>query len=111
MSIKANTLKRYFMTSALNEDANKNIASFSNDSIFTTNATFSSEIKSNLTKDIDSIILAKAPGSSSLTMYHIITNLVGTRSKLDNKFVGLLGFGPESTAVIFNKDSITTPVQ
>ena len=111
MSIQANTWKRYFQTLASNEDANKNIASFSNDSIFTTDATFGPKIKSNLTKDIDSIILAKAPGSSSLTMYHSITNLGGTRSKPEDKFVGLLGFGPEATAVIFNEDSIVTPVQ
>ena len=59
MSIQANTWKCYFQTLASNEDANKNIVSFSDDSTFTTAATFGAEIKSNLTKDIDSIILAK----------------------------------------------------
>ena len=88
-----------------------NIDSFSNDSILTTAETFGTTIKTNLTKDIKSIVLAKAPGSSSLTMYHSITNLGGIRFKPNNKFVDLLGFGPESTTVIFNKDSITTFIQ
>ena len=41
-------------------------------------------------------------------MYHSITNLGGYRSKPTNKYVGLLGFGPDATAVIFNEASIVT---
>ena len=72
---------------------------------------FGAKIKGNLIKDIESIILAKAPGSSKLTMYHSITNLGDSRSKPTNKYVHLLGFGPDATAVIFDKTSIVAAIE
>ena len=105
------TWKHYYQSLPLNEDANKNLSSFSNDSVFTPNTDFGAKIKRNFTKDIDSIIIVKAPGSSTFTTYPSMTNLGGTISKPNNKYVGLIGFYPNATAAIFDKASIVTSVE
>ena len=107
----SNTWKHYYQSLPSNEDANKNLSSFSTDSVFSPGSDFGANIKKNLVKDIDSIILAKAPGSSTLTMFHSLKNLGGTRSRPADKHVGLLGFGPDATAVIFDATSIATIVE
>ena len=82
------------------------MARFSDDSVFTTVDDFGAKTKGNFHKDIDSIIIVKAPRSSSLVMYRSIMILGGTRSNPANKHVEILVFGSEATAVIFNKDYI-----
>ena len=109
MSI-SNTWKQYYQSLYSNEDANKNLDSFATDSTFIDDAEFGAKITGNFVRDVDLIIIAKAPGSLALTMYHSLTNLGGTRSKPSNKFVGLLGFGADATAVIFNEASITSNI-
>ena len=44
-------------------------------------------------------------------MYHSLTNLGSTWAKLTDKRIGLLGFGTDATAVMFNEISITTSIE
>ena len=107
----SNTWKHYYQSLSSNEDVNKNFGSFSIDSVFSPAVDFGAKIKANYIKDMDSIILAKAPGSFNLTMYHIIANLGGSRSKRTNKYVSLLVFGIDTTAVIFDEASIVAAIE
>ena len=81
----SNKWKHYYQSLSSNEDANKNLCIFSIDSVFSPDVTFGAKIKENFIKDIGSIILTKAPGSSNLTMYHSIANLCGSKSKPTKK--------------------------
>ena len=101
-------MENYFQSLPSNKDANKNLGSFSTNSIFTLETNSSAKIKGTFIKDTNSIILAKLPRSSTLTIYHSIINIDASFSKPTNKYVGLLGIGPDVTSVISNKTSIFT---
>ena len=106
----SNIWKHFYQSLLSNEDANKNLGSFSIDSVFSPDVDFGAKIKGNFIKDVNSIILANAPGSSKLTIYHIIANLGGSKYKPTNKYV-LLVFGPDITAIIFDQASIIASIE
>ena len=86
----SNTWEHYYQNVVSNEDANKNLQAHGKDSDFDSKNDFTTKILISLTQDKETIILAKAPVSDSLFMYHIITNLKGSRTHPDNKVVGLV---------------------
>jgi len=105
---QVNSWKAHFLQLPSNEDANKNLTAFAKDSMVdTTNPDgFAAQILRAVANDINSVILAKSPASSHLTLYHSITDLGGTRARPGHKIVGLLGSGPDATAVTFDQASI-----
>ena len=105
---QVNSWKAHFLQLPSNEDANKNLTAFAKDSMVdTTNPDgFAAQILRAVANDINSVILAKSPASSHLTLYHSITDVGGTRARPGHKIMGLLGSGPDATAVTFDQASI-----
>ena len=104
----SNTWKLHFQTLLSSTDVNKNLKSFARDSSSTDLNDFTSDILRNFTQDKNSIILVKAPATNRLAMYHSITNIGGTRARPDDKLVCLLGSSLDASAVMFDKESVTT---
>ena len=103
----ANTWKAYFNAMPTNAEANKNLSSFAKATKPSSATTFKSEIIQNLVEDTDAMILAIAPVTKKLKLYHSFTNLGGTRVKPDDKIIGLEGFGPTATPLLFKLDCLT----
>ena len=103
----SNTWKHYYQNLVSNKDANKNLQAYVNDSDFDSKNDVTTKILITLTQYKDTIILAKAPISNSLVMYHIVTNFGGSYARPDNTLAGLVGIGSNTTPIIFKTDSIT----
>ena len=106
----SNTWINSYQSLASNEDANKNMTAFAKDSNFDDLPDFPAQIQMVFSADKDAIILAKAPCSNKIALYHIVTNLGGFRARPTNKFVGLVGSGPSATPVVFDASFIQTEV-
>ena len=106
----SNTWKNYYQSLASNEDANKNLEAFAKDSNFDDLTDFPAQILLAFAADKDAVILAKAPCSDKIALYHSIKNLGGSRSRPTNKLVGLVGSGPSAIPVVFDATSISTAV-
>ena len=79
---QVNSWKAYFQTHSGNEDANKNVSAFAEDSIVdpTNPDIFGAKILSAILSDIDAVVIAKSPTSNDLRLYHGFTNLGGDPS-------------------------------
>ena len=110
---QVNSWKTYYQSHPGNEDANKHVSAFANNSTVDAAdiANFGAKIIKAVLADIDTVVLAKSPTSNALCMYHSFTNLGGTRARPENKIVGLLGSGPDATAIVFNEASLKQIVE
>ena len=96
--MSSNTWKQHFANLASNEDGNRNMNSYS--LALAAGATLQSKIK-NLVEDVDSIFFV-ADDEKCLQLIHSPMNLGGTRTRVDNKIVCLIGMGSQATAVILD---------
>ena len=104
----ANTWKAYFNAITTNAEANKHLSSFASATQPSSSSAFESEVIRNLVEDKDAMILAVAPVTKKLKVYHSFENLGGIRVKPEDKIVGLEGFGPSATPLLFKTDCIKT---
>ena len=87
--------KNYLTELPSNDDGNKNIISFSE----AMSKDLSSEEKvKNLTEDKDKIV-ACVDGEGKIQLVHSISNLGGTRSRTNNKIVGIMGIEHQGICV------------
>jgi len=111
LNITSNTWKSYFQNLATNGDANKNVEAFGKCTTKIDNNTdFEKTLLSSLSEDPNTVIMAVAPVTGKMKLYHSITNLGGTRCRTENVFVGLEGFGPSATPIKFDMAKLKTVV-
>ena len=106
----ANTWKAHYKALSSNNRADRNLSGFEKATLIHNTENFEQKLIREVTEDPDSIILAISPILNKVKLYHSFTNLGGTRVNPDQKIVGLEGFGPVATPVIFDTDSITGKV-
>ena len=96
--------KNYLTELPSNDDGNKNIISFSE----AMSKDLSSEEKvKNLTEDKDEIV-ACVDGEGKIQLIHSISNLGGTRSRSNNKLVGIMGMEHQGICVEFIETSMVS---
>ena len=91
----------WFLNHPSNDGGNRNLQAFSN--ILSSDATHAAKLQS-LIEEIDTVILA-ADGSNNIMIMHSLKNLGGTRSRPENKVVGMLGMGSQAISVLINLNS------
>ena len=88
--------KQHFASLPENDDGDRNMMAFS---VALAAGQTSSEKLKQLVDEIESIILV-ANEKNEITIIHSISNLGGTRSRPENKIVGLVGTGARATCVL-----------
>ena len=109
--MSSNTWKDYYQSLASNEDGNKNLSAFANDTDPAKLTDFPSEILRNFHSDTNTIVMGRSNICTDVVFYHSIRNLGGSRARPKNKIVGLTGVGPDAIPVQFSEASISTEVQ
>ena len=103
----ANIWRSRYASLSMNDEANKRLSAFSKPTWYS-GENVETDLVRSLTGDPDIVVLALAPITSQIKLYHSLANLGGTRLKPEHKIVGLEGFGPLATAVLFDTDTLTT---
>jgi len=109
LSVNANTWKSYYQNLVTNDDANRNLGAFKTCTNHT-NTDFEKNLFLALSEDPDTVIMAVAPITGKMKLYHSVSNLGGTRRRKENLLVGMEGFGPSATPIKFDMGMIKTIV-
>ena len=102
----ANTWKAYYSNLRSNERADKNLESFANATLLADRTDFEHDLIRDVTEDPDCVIMTLAAVSKKIKFYHSISNFGVIRVDPEHKIVGLDGFGPSATPVIFSNESL-----
>jgi hypothetical protein len=98
----SNSWKQHFLSLATSEEANKNIATFSE-------ATDATETDKNLLRllaeDIDMVVLF-AGYKGNMKIFHNPKMFRGTRSRKQTKLIGMIGMGPSTYGLEFKTSTL-----